>query len=127
MSGFPYMVALARRPHGSSPEHFPTFFFSPVLFIYFLCKVKVLIRFMQASSDPLHLVKLLLLLGVLLPWQNHRPFSYQLRLCRFDDLLILAACWAECSGSLLATLLPHDATARQPNGWPSLTTMKESL
>lgn len=37
------------------------------------------------------------------------------------------ACWVECFRSLLAASLPHSAIARQRNGWPSLTTMKESL
>lgn len=33
----------------------------------------------------------------------------------------------KCFRSLLAALLPHDATARQRNGWPSLTTMRGFL
>lgn len=33
----------------------------------------------------------------------------------------------KCFRSPLAALLPHDATARQRNGWPSLTTMRGFL
>lgn len=44
-------------------------------------------------------------------------------------MLILAAVrsWRNVSVGPLAALLPHDATARQRNGWPSLTTMRGFL
>lgn len=48
--------------------------------------------------------------------RKHRFLTY----VDFGSLALLVKCFR----GLLAALLPHDATTRQRNGWPSLTTMR---
>ena len=97
-------------------------------------QVEFLMKFLSCMctedvSDVLFLVRLLIRIALSCCYSKSIVVTHIKRLGTFDDLLILAAenAGQNVSAAFWPASPPHDATARQRNGWPSLTTMKEFL